>query len=107
MHRPLLGTMTTRTRHKSKFDMKVTLNKTQYQAINDLRGLPPEAHMLVMCARSTEKGGVLDGRKAAFEELVSHIGEELADGMVSEAACRALFSAAVKIDPDCADWLGM
>lgn len=87
--------------------MKVTLNKTQYRAINDLRGLPPEAHMLVMCARSTDKGGVLDGRPGAFEELVSHIGEELGDGMVSATAGRALASAAVKIDPACADWLGM
>jgi len=87
--------------------MKITLTKTQYQAVNALRGLPNDAHMLVMCSRSTEKGGVLDGDRNAFDALVSHISEDLAHGMHSVSRARALAAVAVKIDPSCADWLGM
>ena len=87
--------------------MKVTLTKTQYRAVNDLRGLPHAAHMLVMTSRSTDTGGVLDGDREAFDALVSHISEDLADGMHSASKARTLAAAAVKIDPSCADWLGM
>lgn len=87
--------------------MRITLNKSEYGAVNDLRGLPRDAHMLIMTGRSTDTGGVLDGSEHAFEALVSFISEELADGVVSARAARALQSLCIKIDPDCADWLGM
>ena len=87
--------------------MKITLNKSQYRAVNDLRGLPHDAHMLVMCSRMTDKGGILDGSDEAFEELVSFIGEEMADGTLSSTAAGTLRAVCLKIDPGCADWLGM
>lgn len=87
--------------------MKVTLNKAEYRAVNALRGLPDRAHMLIMCSTFTETGGVLQGSEEAFEELVSFISEEMAEGMLSAAASRTLRAMCVKIDPDCADWLGM
>lgn len=88
--------------------MTITLTKAQYRAVNDLRGLPEGAHMMVMCSRPTDKGGgILEGDEADFDELVSFIGESLADGMLSETKARPLRSLCVKIDPDCADWLGM
>ena len=60
-------------------------------------GLPPGAHMLVMCSSSTDSGGVLDGNSSDFDELVSHINEELADGL-SASASRTLAAVCVKID---------
>jgi len=87
--------------------MKVTLSKTQHRAVNDLRGLPHDAHMLIMCSRYTATGGTLEGSEKAFEELVSFISEEMAEGMLSATAARALMSLCIKIDPECADWLGM
>ncbi|MEQ1505862.1 MAG: hypothetical protein ABMB14_26745 [Myxococcota bacterium] len=87
--------------------MKVSLTKAEYRAVNALRGLPEGAHMLIMCSSATETGGVLEGSEGAFEELVSFIGEAMADGMLSATAIRALWALCVKIDPDCADWLGM
>ena len=87
--------------------MQVTLTKAEARAVNSLRGLPQGAHMLVMCSRSTETGAILDGSATAFEELVGHIGESMADGMLSMAAARTLGTLCVKIDPACADWLGM
>ena len=87
--------------------MKVTLSKTQYWAVNDLRGLPHDAHMLLMCSHPTATGGPLEGPDQAFEELVSFIDEKMAVGMLSATATRALLSLCIKIDPECADWLGM
>ncbi len=88
--------------------MTITLTKAQYRAVNDLRGLPEGAHMMVMCSRPTDKGGgILEGDESDFDELVSFIGESLADGMLSETRGRTLGSLCVKIDPDCADWLGL
>lgn len=87
--------------------MRVTLTKVQYRAINDLRGLPEGAHMMVMCSESTATGGVLEGSKEDFDELVSFVGESLADGLVAAGDVRALRSACVKIDPKCQTWLGL
>jgi len=87
--------------------MKATLNKSQYRAVNDLRGLPSDAHMLIMCSRPTATGATLEGSEQAFEELVAFIGEEIAEGILSATSIRALSSLCEKIDPDCVDWLGM
>ena len=87
--------------------MKVSLTKAEYRAVNSVRGLPEQAHMLIMCSTVTDTGGVLEGSEDAFEELVSFIGEEMAGGMLSPTASRALRSMCVKIDPDCGEWLGM
>lgn len=87
--------------------MVVTVNKAQYRALNALRGLPQGAHMLLMCSTMTPTGGTLDGSEQDFEELVEFVGEELANGTLSASASRALYALCVKIDPDCAEWLGM
>jgi hypothetical protein len=87
--------------------MRVPLTKAQYRAVNALRGLPEGAHMLIMCSRATETGGVLEGSEDAFEELVSFIGEEMGEGMLSATASQALWSLCVEIDPDSSDWLGV
>lgn len=85
--------------------MRVAIDKREFRALNDLRGLPPEAHMLIVCARRTPSGATLEGSEQAFEELVSFISVEIAENMVPET--ESLWSLCVKIDPGCADWLGM
>jgi len=87
--------------------MTLTLTKAEDRALNALRGLPEGAHMLVMCSRRAETGVILEGPVEDFDELVAFIGDQLADGLVSATAERALVSLCVKIDPDCEDWLGM
>jgi hypothetical protein len=87
--------------------MRVALTKTEFRALNALRGLPEDAHYLVMTSSPTPTGGELDGDEDAFEELVAFIGEELAEGMLSASAAKTLWRLAVKIDPSCAEWLGM
>jgi hypothetical protein len=63
--------------------------------------------MLVMCSRTTATGGELDGRPEAFDALVSHISEDIAGKMHSVSKARTLAAVAVKIEPSCANWLGM
>ncbi len=87
--------------------MKITLNKKQYRALHQLRGLPEGAHMLVMCSGMTDTGGTLDGDPDAFDELVGFINEEITEGMVSATTAGVLASLCVKIDPDSAEWLGL
>ena len=87
--------------------MKVALTKGEYQAVNALRGLPEGAHMLIMCSSPTATGGLLEGSKDDFEELVSFIGEEMVDGSLPASAQRVLYAACLKIDPGCAARLGM
>ena len=87
--------------------VRVTVNRSQYRAINDLRGLPDEAHMLIMCSSPTKTGGILEGSEEAFDELVAFISSEMAEGMLSASAHRTLGALCVKINPDCEDWLGM
>lgn len=87
--------------------MKMAVNKTEYRALNALRGLPDGAHMLIMTSRHTDTGGELEGSEEDFEELVSFINEELAYDMLSARNARTLAKLCVKIDPACEDWLGM
>ena len=86
--------------------MRITLNKGEYRALDRLRGLPADAHLLVMCAAFTTTGCVLDGSEDAFDELVGFIGEELGEGMAPTGDRRALFSICLKISPGSLEWLG-
>ena len=86
--------------------MKISITRTQCRALNDLRGLPERAHMLVTCSAPTEKGAVLEGDEDAFGELVAHIGDDLGEGMLTGSAAKALVALCLKIDPRCGDWLG-
>jgi hypothetical protein len=86
--------------------MKITVDRSQWFALNDLRGLPESAHSLVMCAASHEDGAVLDGSKQAFRELVEHISGEVAEGMRQGHTATTLLALCVKIDPTCASWFG-
>jgi hypothetical protein len=87
--------------------MKVFITKTQCFALNDLRGLPERAHMLVMCSIPSEEGAVLEGPDEAFAELIEHINEDLCEGSLAKPVAAALTSLCLKVDPRCAEWLGM
>jgi len=63
--------------------------------------------MLVMCAHPDPSGDTLEGTKDDFDELVEHISGEFAEGMVSNRDAPLLYAICIKINPDCAEWLGM
>jgi hypothetical protein len=90
----------------SVYDESMSKAQLQALALSDLRGLPESAHFLVMCAASHEAGAVLDGSKQAFRELVEHISDEVAEGMLTGHAATTLRALCVKIDPTCARWFG-
>lgn len=84
----------------------MTVTTAQSRALNELRGLPDDVFMMLMTARRTETGEVLQGTEETFAELVSFIADDLAEGMVSRRSVRPLRALCIAIDPDCADWLG-
>ncbi|MEL6185865.1 MAG: hypothetical protein AAFU79_14675 [Myxococcota bacterium] len=82
------------------------LSKPESRALNTLRGLPEDVHMMVMCSTIGPDGTILEGSEETLEELVEFIGEMLSEGMVSARDEAPLISLCLKIDPDCLDWLG-
>lgn len=93
--------------HQEGEDVKVKLDLPQSRALAALRGLPARAHMLIMCARPDRSGDILEGTQDDFDELVEHISSEFAEGMVSARDAPLLYAICIKIDPNCAEWLGM
>lgn len=88
--------------------MKRTVTPAQNRALSALRGLPSEAHLLLMCAStSANGGGALSGPKQAFDELIQHISEDLSVGIHDASTEAHLVAVCLKIDPRCEDWLGM
>jgi len=87
--------------------MKVKLDPSQSRALAGLQGLPARAHMLIMCSRPDPSGDILEGTQDDFDELVEHISAEFAEGMVSYRDAPLLYAICIKIDPNCAEWLGM
>ena len=86
--------------------MKVTVNRSETRALNNLRGLPEDAHMMLMTMSISVDGGVLEGTAKTLQSLVEFIGELLADGMLSDPDATVLAALCEKIDPSCIDWLG-
>ncbi len=82
--------------------MRVQLKPAEALALQDVRGLPEAAHLLVMCMSSD---WVLEGSRASFDLLVDAISEDLADGMHAAETSRLLADICLEIDPTRADWL--
>lgn len=88
--------------------MTLTLTKAQYSAVCDLRGLPQGAHFLIMTSTiAPGGGGVLEGSEEDFEALLSHINEDISEGLVKARALRSLVSVCEMINPDSINWLGV
>ena len=74
--------------------MKFELPHTVYAAIDRIRGRPPDAHSLIMCARPSLKGPwTLDGPADAFRELADLLIEELEENLCPRADAPHLRSA--------------
>ena len=86
--------------------MRIKINRSETRALNNLRGLPDDVHMMLMTMTFADDGGVLDGTKETFDFLVEFIGELLAEEMLSDRDASVLTSLCQKIDPGCVDWLG-
>lgn len=64
---------------KDTFALFVT--RSQYSALDDIRGLAASAHTMFMCADRTPEGWILKGSAKAFDELLSDLHMEVDERM--------------------------
>ena len=56
---------------------KIEITKSQYDALNEIRGLHQDAHTMVMVAKRVDSGYLLEGTAETFDHLVSDLSDEL------------------------------
>ena len=62
----------------------VTVSRQEFSALMDIRGLPADAHSMVMTACRAPDGKVLlTGERSAFQELLSTAIEEIEEGLAT------------------------
>ena len=86
--------------------MKITLTKTQYNALDHIYGRPENVHYLIMCAKPTDKGWILEGSDETFNELLEIINEEICEVRCSQKRAKSLIAVCKKVDPKSLDWMG-
>jgi hypothetical protein len=79
--------------------ISIQLSSKQYSAVLNIRGMPEEAHSMVMCSTFIDDSTIiLDGEEDAFQELGSTISEELDYEMCKKSDQTHLFRVAEKIE---------
>lgn len=79
---------------------KILITKSQYRALEDIRGLEQSAHFMVMCAREAPKGYVLEGDQDTFDHLVSDLSDEIFYKMSPPSRLKHLRSLMYQLEPD-------
>lgn len=77
---------------------KVTITKTQYSLLNDIRGLQQDAHYMVILAKEAPNGYVLEGTDETFNHLIRDLYDELE--LAPKSKLRALHSLIRRIEPE-------
>jgi hypothetical protein len=79
---------------------KLLITKSQYSALNEIRGLEQSVHAMVMTARPTPKGWILEGASEAFGHLQSDLSDEIYHEMSPPSRLRHLRSLMNQLEPD-------
>ena len=79
---------------------KVTITQSQYYALNEIRGLQQDANYMVILAKKTEKGYVLEGTEETFNHLVRDLYDEVEFEMQPKSQLKHLRSLICKIEPE-------
>jgi len=77
---------------------KLTLTNAEYSAINDIRGLDPEAFSMVVRASVSKSSWTLNGSDAALKALLDNLTEEVYEQVCPKAAELKLVKAISKIE---------
>lgn len=79
--------------------ISIQIPQKQYNAIDNIRGLPSKAHTMVMTADFEDnKTVIISGEDDAFTELASTISEELEYDFTKKTDQKSLFSLMVRIE---------
>jgi hypothetical protein len=79
---------------------KLLITKAQYSALDNIRGLEQSVHFMVMCARETPKGYVLEGDPDTFDHLQDDLSDEIYHEMSPPSRLKHLRSLMLRLEPD-------
>ena len=80
---------------------KISISIAEYLALNSIRGLEEDAHMLVMTAQRTKNGYyVLSGSSETFDSLASYISEDIYYETLPAKELKQLRKLLERLEPD-------
>jgi hypothetical protein len=79
---------------------KLLITKAQYLALDRIRGLEQSVHYMVMAAKETPKGYVLEGSSEAFDHLQNDLSDEIYHEMSPASQLKHLRSLMLRLEPD-------
>ncbi len=83
---------------KEKIKLKVT--EKQYDALQEIRGLRNDGHMMVMTAKRLENGWLLEGTEKTFDGLVTDLYDEVEFEMQPKSKLKHLRQLIAEISPE-------
>ena len=78
---------------------KLLITKSQYNALEDIRGVEQSVHFMVMTAKETPKGHVLSGDSETFDHLQSDLSDEIFYKMSPPSRLKHLRSLMYQLEP--------
>lgn len=79
---------------------KVEITEAQYDALNFIRGLQEDAHYMVILARKSKSGYVLEGTQKTFDGLLTDLYDEVEYNMQPARRLKHLRSLICQIQPE-------
>ena len=84
---------------------KLTITSSQYDALNDIRGLDEKAFYLVVGATHDKSGRyILHGKTEAFDALARDVADEIYYELSPKSRLKHLRTVYRRLEPDCDDF---
>lgn len=83
---------------------ELLITKSQYNALNEIRGLHQDAFRMVVAAKRYSNGYVLKGTTEAFDHLRADVGDEVYHELSPKSRLKHLRSLMYRLDPDVDDF---
>jgi hypothetical protein len=83
---------------------KVLITKSQWHALNMIRGLHQDAFHMVIAAEESDGGYVLKGKSETFDHLLRDLYDEVEYELSPQTRLRHLRSLIRRIEPECIEF---
>lgn len=83
---------------------KLLITKSQYDALNYIRGLQQDAHYMVILAKEVENGYVLEGTPETFDHLMADVSDEIYHELSPKSRLKHLRSLMCRLEPEAGDF---
>ncbi len=82
---------------------EVLISKTQYSALNEIRGLHQDAFYMVIGAKEYSNGYLLKGKQEVFDALVADLYDEV-NYIAPRTRAKTLRALITRLQPECEDF---